>query len=130
MIFRLGRIPDKGANGPGLFFVLRCIDNFMKVDLRTVTFNVPPQEILTKDSVTVTEDAVCYFRTFNPVVAVTNVKNAQYSTRRLAATTVRNILGTRTLQEIFQDKKLVSNRMQELLDKATETWESRWRELS
>jgi hypothetical protein len=114
VIFRLGRVPAGGAKGPGLFFVLPCIDKFIKVDLRTITFEVPPQEILTKDSVTVTVDAVCYFRTFNPVVSVTNVENAQFSTRLLAATSLRNILGTRTLQEILQDKESIAHHMQVL----------------
>ncbi len=96
------------------------------VDLRTITFDVPPQEILTKDSVTVTVDAVCYFRVFNPIASgkfyldalflfikinneifkVINVANAQYSARLLAATTLRNCLGTKTLMEILQDKGL------------------------
>lgn len=79
---------------------------------RTITFDVPPQEILTKDSVTITVDAVCYFRVYNPVTSVTNIENAQYSTRLLAATTLRNILGTRTLQEILQDKEHIAHRMQ------------------
>jgi erythrocyte band 7 integral membrane protein len=70
-----------GAKGPGLFFILPCIDNIIIIDLRTVTFDVAPQEILTKDSVTITVDAVIYFRIFNPIVSVTNVENAQYSTR-------------------------------------------------
>ena len=74
------------------------------------------------DSVTITVDAVCYFRTFNPVIAVTNVENAQFSTRLLAATTLRNILGTRTLQEILQDKESIAHHMQELLDVATDNW--------
>lgn len=73
---------------------------------------MPPQEILTKDSVTITVDAVCYFRIFAPVISVTNVSNAQMSTRLLAATTLRNILGTRTLQEILQDKEHISHQMQ------------------
>jgi erythrocyte band 7 integral membrane protein len=73
---------------------------------------VPPQEVLTKDSVTITVDAVCYYRTFNPVLTVTNVENAQYSTKLLAATTLRNILGTRTLQEILQDKEAIAHTMQ------------------
>ncbi len=122
MILRLGRILVGGAKGPGLFFILPCIDTIVKVDLRTITFDVAPQEILTKDSVTITVDAVCYFRTYNPVIAVTNVENAQFSTRLLAATTLRNILGTRTLQEILQDKESIAHHMQELLDEATEHW--------
>jgi erythrocyte band 7 integral membrane protein len=112
VILRLGRILPGGAKGPGLFFILPCIDSIVTVDLRTITFDVPPQEILTKDSVTITVDAVCYFRTYNPVVSVTNVENAQFSTRLLAATTLRNILGTRTLQEILQDKEVIAHHMQ------------------
>jgi len=123
VIYRLGRnLAGSGAKGPGLFFVLPCVDNVNLVDLRTITFDVAPQEILTKDSVTITVDAVVYFRIFNPVVSVTNVANAQYSTRLLAATTLRNILGTKTLQEILQDRETIANHMQEILDVATDQW--------
>ena len=109
---RLGRVLSGGAKGPGLFFILPCIDNIITVDLRTVTFDVPPQEILSKDSVTITVDAVCYYRVFNPVISVVNVQNAKYSTQLLAATTLRNILGTKTLQEILREKDSVSVLMQ------------------
>jgi len=112
VILRLGRILPGGAKGPGLFFILPCIDSIMTVDLRTITFDVPPQEILSKDSVTITVDAVCYFRVFNPVISVINVENAQFSTRLLAATTLRNILGTRTLQEILREKEAIAQQMQ------------------
>ncbi len=78
--------------GPGLFFILPCIDTYSKVDLRTVTFDVPPQEILTKDSVTVAVDAVVYFRIFNSVISITNVEDAAKSTKLLAATTLRNVI--------------------------------------
>lgn len=122
VILRLGRILPGGAKGPGLFFILPCIDDIQKVDLRTVTFDIAPQEILTKDSVTVTVDGVCYFRVFNPVVSVVNVENAKWSTMLLAATTLRNILGTRTLQEILREKDAISLQMQELLDDATDPW--------
>lgn len=108
----MGRKLPGGAKGPGLFFILPCIDDIIKVDLRTVTFDIAPQEILTKDSVTVTVDGVCYFRIFNPVVSVVAVENAKYSTMLLAATTLRNILGTRTLQEILREKDAISNQMQ------------------
>ena len=94
-----------------MFFTLPCLDTFTTIDLRTVTFDVPPQEILTKDSVTITVDAVCYSRIFNPVISVVNVSNAFHSTRLLAATTLRNILGQRTLQEILQDKEMISHAM-------------------
>ena len=98
--------------GPGLFFILPCVDTIVVIDLRTVTFDVPPQEILTKDSVTVTVDAVVYFRIFNPISSVLNVNNSQYSTRLLAATTLRNILGTKTLQEILQDREHIAHHCQ------------------
>jgi erythrocyte band 7 integral membrane protein len=122
VIMRLGRILSGGAKGPGLFFILPCIDDIMTVDLRTVTFDVPPQEILSKDSVTITVDAVCYFRVYNPVVSVISVQNARYSTQLLAATTLRNTLGTKTLQEILREKDIISNQMQEILDNATDKW--------
>lgn len=122
VIFRLGRILSGGAKGPGLFFILPCIDNMVSIDLRTVTFDVPPQEILTKDSVTVTVDAVVYFRVFDPVISVRNVENVQYSTRLLSATTLRNILGTKTLQEILQDRETIAHMMQTHLDEGTDPW--------
>ncbi len=120
--------------GPGLFFILPCTDNIVIVDLRTVTFDVEPQEILTKDSVTVkmsifaqslrnvhfllriflikvTVDAVVYFRIFNSIASVINVANANMSTRLLAATTLRNILGMKTLQEILQDREHIAHQV-------------------
>ncbi len=112
VIFRLGRNLSGGTKGPGLFFIVPCVDSCTVIDLRTITFDVPPQEILTKDSVTVTVDAVVYIRIFDPVQAVNKVANAQYSTRLLAATSLRNILGTKTLQEILTDKEIISHHMQ------------------
>jgi len=122
VIFRLGRNIAGGAKGPGLFFILPCIDTIVIIDLRTVTFDVPPQEVLTKDSVTVTVDAVVYFKIFDPVSSVTNVENGNYSTRLLAATTLRNTLGTKTLQEILQDREHIAHMMQGSLDSATDHW--------
>ena len=78
--------------------------------------------MLVSDSVTVTVDAVCYFRIVNPIESVVNVENAQLSTRQLAATTLRNILGMKTLQEVLQDKESIAHHMQEMLDEATEAW--------
>ncbi|CAH8663287.1 unnamed protein product [Schistosoma guineensis] len=122
VIFRLGRILPKGARGPGLFFIAPCIDSIRKVDLRTVTFDVPPQEVLTKDSVTVAVDAVVYYRIYNPVVAITNVEDADRSTRLLAATTLRNVLGTKNLAEILSERESISTSMQTMLDDATDPW--------
>lgn len=122
VIFRLGRILPGGAKGPGLFFILPCVDTIIKVDLRTATFNVPPQEVLTRDSVTVSVDAVVYTRVFNPIISVTNVKNTQYATQLLAQTTLRNILGTKSLQEILTDRENIAQNMQTHLDEGTDPW--------
>lgn len=111
VIFRLGRVLP-GARGPGMFFIIPCLDNFVKVDLRTISFDVPPQEILTKDSVTVSVDAVVYYRISNPMVSVVNVENCSRSTRLLAQTTLRNILGTKTLSDILGERENVALSMQ------------------
>lgn len=122
VIFRLGRLLPGGAKGPGMFFILPCIDSYQKVDLRTVSFDVPPQEILTKDSVTVAVDAVVYFRIYNATMSITNVENANRSTRLLAQTTLRNVLGTKNLSEILMERDTISHTMQSSLDEATDPW--------
>ncbi|XP_048587755.1 band 7 protein AGAP004871-like [Nematostella vectensis] len=122
VIFRLGRLLQGGAKGPGMFFILPCIDSYQKVDLRVVSFDVPPQEILTKDSVTVAVDAVVYFRIHNATISITNVENANRSTRLLAQTTLRNVLGTKSLSEILIERDIISYIMQTALDEATDPW--------
>ncbi|KAH7641597.1 hypothetical protein DERF_001494 [Dermatophagoides farinae] len=122
VIFRLGRLLHGGAKGPGIFFILPCIEHYTKVDLRTLTFDVPPQEVLTKDSVTVSVDAVVYYRVHNATVSVANVENAHHSTRLLAQTTLRNMLGTHNLHEILSDRESISNSMQTVLDECTGAW--------
>ncbi|KAK2162776.1 hypothetical protein NP493_1502g00038 [Ridgeia piscesae] len=122
VIFRLGRLNADGAKGPGIFFVLPCIESYTKIDLRTVSFDIPPQEVLTRDSVTVSVDAVVYYRIHNATVSVANVENAHHSTRLLAQTTLRNVLGTRNLSEILSERESISNAMQNALDEATENW--------
>jgi len=122
VIFRLGRLRGGGAKGPGLFFILPCIDTYNKVDLRTVSFDVPPQEVLTRDSVTVSVEAVVYYRVSNPTMATNNIEDFSHSTRLLAATTLRNVLGTRNLAEILSERESISKVMQDSLDEATETW--------
>ncbi|XP_037631573.1 stomatin (EPB72)-like 3a [Sebastes umbrosus] len=122
VIFRLGRIRNRKPIGPGLFFVLPCTDSFVKVDLRTVSFDIPPQEILTKDSVTVSVDGVVYFCVHCPISAVANVSDAASSTRLLAQTTLRNVLGTKNLAELLSDREGISHSMQESLDVATDPW--------
>ncbi|XP_020914915.1 mechanosensory protein 2 isoform X2 [Exaiptasia diaphana] len=122
VIFRLGRLLPGGAKGPGIFFILPCIDTYRKVDLRVVSFDVPPQEILTKDSVTVAVDAVVYFRIYNATISITNVADANRSTRLLAQTTLRNVLGTKSLSEILSERDNISHIMQTSLDEATDPW--------
>merc|ERR1711879_150521 len=120
VIFRLGRLV--GAKGPGLFFIIPCIDDIIKVDLRTISFDIPPQEILTKDSVTIAVDAVVYYKVFNSQTSVVAVENAAASTRLLAQTTLRNKLGTKTLEGILTDRDEIANDMQNILDVATDPW--------
>ncbi|KAL5012922.1 hypothetical protein ScPMuIL_011473 [Solemya velum] len=122
VIFRLGRLVSGGAKGPGLFFIIPCMDSYTKVDLRTVSFDVPPQEVLTKDSVTVAVDAVVYYRVQNATMSITNVENADRSTRLLSATTLRNVLGTKNLSEILSERESISHLMQSSLDEATDPW--------
>jgi len=122
VIFRLGRIKKDGAVGPGLFWVNPFIDEIKVVDLRTVTFDVPPQEILTKDSVTVQVDAVVYYQIRNPLAAVCNVANFANATRFLSATTLRNILGTKTLSEVLSDREHIAADLKEMIDTATDPW--------
>merc|ERR1712243_201673 len=122
VIFRLGRVKKGGAVGPGLFFIIPCMDTIQVVDLRTVSFDVPPQEILTKDRVTVAVDAVVYYKINNPMSAVCNVTNASQSTRLLASTTLRNTLGTKTLQEILADREDIAHNILSSLDAATDPW--------
>ena len=124
MIFRLGKIKDqkKGAVGPGAFFTLCCTDTYHPVDMRTVSFDVPPQSILTKDSVTIMVDAVVYYRVFDAIASVRNVSNAAHSTKLLAQTQIRNILGTRTLKQILEDKEAIARETLAILDHATDPW--------
>ncbi|CAJ0955379.1 unnamed protein product, partial [Mesorhabditis belari] len=122
VVFRLGRLISGGTKGPGAFFVLPCIDTCKFVDLRVLTFDVPPQEILSKDSVTVSVEAVIYFRVCNPVVSVTNVNDAIFSTKLLAQTTLRNVLGTKTLSEILSERDAIATITEQVLDEGTVPW--------
>merc|ERR1712001_693599 len=120
--FRLGRLRSGGAKGPGLFFILPCIDTYRCVDLRTGAFDVPPQEILTRDSVTINVDAVVYYQVSNPLSAICNNDDYNRSTRLLAATTLRNVLGTRNLSEILSDREAIADSMHQTLEEATNPW--------
>lgn len=107
------------ARGPGIFFILPCTDEIRIVDLRTVTCMVEPQEVLTRDSVTVQVDAVVYHRVYNPLNAVIRVANYVKSTQLMAASTLRNVLGTKDLQELLLERENVAHIMQKILDDAT-----------
>jgi len=122
VIFRLGRLKKGGAVGPGLFFIVPCMDNISVCDLRTVSFDVPPQEILTKDSVTVAVDAVVYYKIREPLAAVCNVQDYAKSTKLLASTTLRTILGTKNLAEILSDREFIAKDILAHLDGATDPW--------
>lgn len=122
VIFRLGRLRKGGSKGPGIFTVIPCIDTYRCVDLRTVSFDVPPQEILTCDSVTVSVDAVVYFNVIDAEQALCSVDDFSHSTRLLAATTLRNVLGTKNLAEILSERETISHIMQSSLDEATDPW--------
>merc|ERR1719242_2052608 len=122
VIFRLGRVLSGGARGPGVFFIIPCVDIYEKIDLRVQNFDVPPQEILTKDSVTVFVNAIMYYKVKDPISAVANVDDYSGSARLLAATTLRNVLGMRNLGEILSERESIAQEMQSALDEATEPW--------
>jgi len=122
VIFRLGRLVTGGARGPGVFFIIPCVDIYEKIDMRTNTYEIPPQEILTKDSVTVFVNAIMYYKVANATHAVANVDDYSGSARLLAATTLRNVLGTMNLGEILSQRENIAREMQTTLDVATEPW--------
>jgi len=122
VIFRLGRLLTSGARGPGVFFIIPCVDIYEKIDMRTQTYDVPPQEILTKDSVTVFVNAIMYYKVKDATSAVANVDDYSGSAQLLAATTLRNVLGTRNLGDILSDREAIAREMQEGLDQATDPW--------
>lgn len=122
VIFRLGRLMTGAARGPGMIFIVPCIDTYRKIDLRVVSYAVPPQEILSKDSVTVSVDAVVYFRTSDPIASVNNVDDAIYSTKLLAQTTLRNALGMKTLSEMLTEREAIAQLTETILDEGTEHW--------
>ena len=120
VIFRLGRL--LGAKGPGLFFIIPFVDNFVKIDLRIVTADVPEQRIITKDNVTVGVDAVVYYKVFDPVKAVTRIENYHYGVVLLAQTTLRDVIGQIELDDLLTKREEINKRLQEILDKLTDPW--------
>ncbi|MCB0159705.1 MAG: slipin family protein [Caldilineaceae bacterium] len=120
VIFRLGRVG--GARGPGLFFIIPVIDQMMKVDMRVVTLDVPTQETITKDNVTVKVNAVCYFRVMDPIAAVVNVSNYLLATQQIAQTTLRSVLGQSELDDLLAQRDKINLRLQQIIDDQTEPW--------
>ena len=120
VIFRLGRV--QGAKGPGLFFIIPIIDQMLKVDMRVVTLDVPTQETITKDNVTVKVNAVCYFRVMDPVAAVVNVSNYLLATQQIAQTTLRSVLGQSELDDLLAQRDKINLRLQQIIDDQTEPW--------
>ncbi len=120
VIFRLGRL--MGAKGPGLFFIVPFIDNFIKIDLRITTADVPEQQVITKDNVTVGVDAVVYYRVFDPIKAVTAVENYHYAVMMMAQTTLRDIIGQVELDDLLTKREEINKRLQIILDEVTDPW--------
>lgn len=120
VIFRLGRYV--GVRGPGLFFLIPLIERMQKVDLRTVTMDVPAQEAITKDNVTVKVNAVVYFRVIDPANAVIKVLDHIRATSQLAQTTLRSVLGQSDLDELLAHREHINQRLQQIIDEGTEPW--------
>ncbi len=120
VIFRLGRLV--GAKGPGLFFIIPFIDRMVKVDLRTVPMDVPPQECITHDNVTVKVNAVVLYRVIDPERAIVNVEDYRRATWQIAQTTLRNVIGQSELDELLAHREKVNQQLQMIIDEQTEPW--------
>lgn len=120
VLFRLGRL--RGVRGPGLFFIIPGIDKLVRVSLRTVVFDVPPQDVITRDNVTVKVSAVLYFRVIHPEKAIVDVENYLYATSQLSQTTLRSVLGQVELDELLSQRDKINQELAEILDRHTEPW--------
>ncbi len=120
VIFRLGRI--QGAKGPGLILLIPMIDKMVRVDLRTITLDVPAQDAITRDNVTVKVNAVVYFRVVDPNRAVIEVENYLLATSKLAQTTLRSVMGQVELDELLSQREAINRKLQTILDQQTEPW--------
>jgi regulator of protease activity HflC (stomatin/prohibitin superfamily) len=121
VIFRLGRL-NSPPKGPGLFFLIPVIDKMVRVDLRTVTLNIPPQEVITKDNVPVRVNAVAYFRIIEPENAIVQVENFMVATSQISQTTLRSVLGQHVLDELLSERDKINAILQEIIDEATSPW--------
>ncbi len=121
IIFRLGRLLPN-PKGPGLFILIPIVDRMVKVDLRTITLNIPPQEVITKDNVPVRVNAVAYFRIVEPKNAIVQVENFMVATSQIAQTTLRSVLGQHLLDELLSERDKINAILQEIIDEATAPW--------
>jgi regulator of protease activity HflC (stomatin/prohibitin superfamily) len=120
VIFRLGRLI--GAKGPGIILLIPLVDRMMRVDLRVITFDVPPQDVITRDNVSVKVNAVVYFRVMDPNKAIVAVANYFEATSQIAQTTLRSILGQVDLDELLSSREKINQELQKIIDKQTEPW--------
>jgi regulator of protease activity HflC (stomatin/prohibitin superfamily) len=120
VVFRLGRL--LGAKGPGLFFLIPLVEKMVKIDTRTVTMDVPAQEVITRDNVTVKVNAVVYFHVTSPTMAVVKVEDFRRATWQIAQTSLRNVIGQSTLDQLLQDREQINETLQHIIDEATEPW--------
>jgi len=120
VVFRLGRVI--GAKGPGLIIIIPIIDRIVRVSLRTITLDVPTQDIITKDNVSVQVDAVVYFRVVDPVKAIVEVEDYLYATSQIAQTTLRSVCGEAELDELLSRREQINLRLQEIIDRQTDPW--------
>lgn len=120
VIFRLGRL--MGAKGPGLFFLIPIVDRMVKVSLRTMNFDVQPQEVITRDNVPVKVNAVVYFRIIDPAKAVVEIENYRFATLQIAQTTLRGVVGEAELDELLSQREKLNERLQTIIDEQTDPW--------
>jgi regulator of protease activity HflC (stomatin/prohibitin superfamily) len=121
VVFRLGRLLP-APKGPGLFFLIPVVDRMVKVDLRTITLNVPPQEVITKDNVPVRVNAVAYFRIVDPKAAIVQIENFMVATSQISQTTLRSVLGQHVLDELLSERDKINSILQGIIDEATAPW--------
>jgi len=120
VVFRLGRIV--GARGPGITYIIPGIEKMVRMDLRTVTMDIPPQDVITRDNVSVKVNAVLYFRVIDPNLAVREVENYLFATSQLAQVTLRSVCGQGELDELLSEREKINTRIQDILDKQTDPW--------
>jgi regulator of protease activity HflC (stomatin/prohibitin superfamily) len=121
IVFRLGRLLPE-PKGPGLFILIPVVDRMVRVDLRTITLNIPPQEVITKDNVPVRVNAVAYFRIVKPADAIVQVENFMSATSQIAQTTLRSVLGQHQLDELLSEREKINAILQEIIDEQTAPW--------